>query len=326
MKNLLTVLFLFHLYIPAYCAIKTVVSNSGTGWGNNANWSPTGVPVAGDEIIIPLGQIISVKGSFYGGTGNLTIKIYGTLDFDPSGKLNLGSLSTVQLYTSTSSITTNGSASEQIVINGQIKYQGNLDGTMTGPKYASSSTLSSPSGFTLGIVPVKLIFFSGQAIKEEVILKWKTADEIDTQKFSVERSFDGRSWISIAFVRTTGSNSNYIFKDQSPVNGDNYYRLKTIDNNGYIEYFHVVKVRLAKAKQIAVGPNPVIDYLTIFFPAPVSFYRIQLFNASGQVVKNEASNKESITVRLNTTGLNKGDYFVKLYNGETVFQTRLQIH
>lgn len=325
MKNLFAILFFSLVYLPAYCAIKTVVANSGQGWGNNANWSPTGVPVNGDEIIIPLGKIISVKGSFYSGTGNLNIIINGTLDFDPSGKLDLGSLSTVQLNTTTSSITTNGSASEQIKINGQIKYRGNVDGTLNGPKYASIATSSSPNGFTLGIVPVKLISFSGQASKEVVILKWKTADEIYTEKFDVERSMDGRAWQSIAVINTTGSNSNYSFTDHSPVEGDNYYRLKTTDINGYIEYFHIVKLKLNKTKNITIGANPVVDYLTIYLTKTISHVHVQLFDAMGQIVKNEVFHQQS-TIRLKTSELNKGNYFVKLYSPELVFQTSIVIN
>lgn len=325
-KNLFTIVFVFLFYLPAYCAIKTVVANAGQGWGNNANWSPAGIPVDGDEIVIPVGQIISVKGSFYSGTENFQIQVHGTLDFDPSGKLNLGSLSTVQLHTSTSAITTNGSASEQIVINGQIKYQGSIDGTLNGPKYASNTTASSPNGFTLGIVPVKLISFSGQTNKEEVILKWKTADEIYTEKFDVERSIDGRAWKSIAVIRTTGSNSNYSFTDQSPVEGDNYYRLKTTDINGYIEYFHIVKLKLNKTKSITIGANPVVGYLTIYLPKTMPACRVQLFDAAGHIVKNEVFHQQSTTIRLKTSELNQGNYFVKLYSPEFVFQTRIVIN
>jgi len=325
-KNSFAILFAFLFYLPAYYAIKTVISNSGIGWGNNANWSPTGVPVSGDEVVIPSGQIISVKGSFYTGTETLQIKIDGTLDFNPSGKLNLGVLSTVQLNTSTSAITTNGSASEQISINGQIKYQGSVDGTLNGPKYASNTTTSSPNGFVLGIVPVKLISFSARALKEEVILKWKTADEIYTEKFDIERSIDGRAWTSITVLRTTGSNSNYSFTDQSPAEGDNYYRLKTTDFNGYVEYFHIVKLRLNKAKKITIGANPVVDYLIFYLPNALSICRIQLYDVTGRVVKNELFHQQSATIRLETSDLDKGNYFVTLFSPEAFFQTRIVIN
>ena len=170
------------------------------------------------------------------------------------------------------------------------------------------------------------IFLSGQALKEEVILKWKTADEIYTEKFDVERSVDGRAWKSIAVIRTTGSNSNYSFADQSPLEGDNYYRLKTTDINGYIEYFHIVKLRLNKTKNITIGANPVVDHLIINLPSAVPIGRVLLFDVAGHVVKNEVLHQQSATIRLKTNDLNKGNYFVKLYSPESFFETRIVIN
>jgi hypothetical protein len=319
MKNLFVILFALLIYSRAYCVIKTVVSNSGQGWGNSGNWSPAGVPVDGDEIEIPVGKIISVKGTFYNGTENLKINVNGTLDFDPSGKLNLGILSIVQLYTPTSTITTNGSASELIIINGQTKYQGNVDGTLNGPKYASNATLSSPNGFVLGIVPVKLISFIAHSTKEEVILKWKTADEIYTVKFNIERSNDGRNWNTLNFVLALGSNSNYTFTDPSPLGGDNYYRLKSIDADGFMEYSPVVKIKQTDTQRIKIGTNSAI--LVIYLQKPLSSpCRIQLFNEAGQIARDELFNQQSTTIQIETGGLNKGVYFVKLASEEFVFQ------
>ena len=321
MKNLFIILFALLIYSPAYCVIKTVVSNSGQGWGNSGNWSPAGVPVDGDEIEIPVGKIISVKGTFYNGTENLKMNVNGTLDFDPSGKLNLGILSIVQLYTPTSTITTNGSASELIIINGQTKYQGNVDGTLNGPEYASNATLSSPNGFVLGIVPVKLISFIAHSNKDEVILKWKTADEIYTVKFNIERSNDGRNWNTLNFVRALGSNSYYMFTDISPLVGNNYYRLKSIDADGFMEYSPVVKIKQADTRHIKVGPNPAIDHLAIYLKKTSSSpCRIQLFNEAGQMVRDELINQQNTTIQIATSGLNKGVYFVKLATEDFVFK------
>lgn len=67
------------------------------------------MPQSGDVVLVPVGKSITVKGSVYAATAaSLTIYIYGTLDFDPSGKLNLSSMGVVQLFTPTAKITTNG--------------------------------------------------------------------------------------------------------------------------------------------------------------------------------------------------------------------------
>lgn len=36
----------------SFSAIKTVIANAGTGWGQATNWSPAGVPVSGDEVVL----------------------------------------------------------------------------------------------------------------------------------------------------------------------------------------------------------------------------------------------------------------------------------
>src|SRR5688572_4054918 len=97
MRKAITLFACILLCSFSHAITKTVQSNLGTGWGTDTNWSPNGVPQSGDEVIIPAGQTMTVKGGFYGTAANLRIYIHGKLDFDPSGRLNLGTSSTVQL-------------------------------------------------------------------------------------------------------------------------------------------------------------------------------------------------------------------------------------
>src|SRR4051812_8745462 len=47
-------LFLFLVFsLPSLAATKTWVSTAGGSWLTAANWSPSGVPASGDDIIIP---------------------------------------------------------------------------------------------------------------------------------------------------------------------------------------------------------------------------------------------------------------------------------
>jgi hypothetical protein len=325
MKTLLVSFFLFLFNFSGYCEIRTVVSNLGQGWGNSDNWSPSGIPVDGDKVIIPAGKTISVKGAFYNGIEAIKILVTGTLDFDPSGKLNLGILSSVQLDNSTSYISSNGTASELIQINGQTKYQGSIDGTIVGPKYASSISLASPLGFTVGILPVKLLSFSVRQVNNGVALKWKTAQEINTSRFNIERSNNGKDWHSIAFVNPMGNNSSYSFTDRMPADGDNFYRLKTIDLDGAAEFSTVQKIRAATRSGIIIGPNPVVDHLTIHWSRPQASLRVQLINENGQVVTDEVASDQTTSFRLQRSKLKSGTYFLKLYDKALLYQTMVLI-
>ena len=77
----------------------------------------------------------------------------------------------------------------------------------------------------------------------------------------VERSADGRSFSSIGTVaaRNAGAATQaYRFDDTRALSGWNYYRIKSVDNDGRIRYTSIVKVMLGKAaSSITVNPNPV---------------------------------------------------------------------
>ena len=323
MKTVFTSVLLFIFYLSGNCTIKTVVSNSGVGWGRDGNWSPSGVPESGDEVIIPLGMTISVKASFYNGTGNLKIQVYGVLDFDPSGKLDLAAASTLQLYTPTSLITTNGSGSERILINGVLKYHGSVDGTVSGPKYASLLSGVSPGGFGVGVLPVKLIHFSAQKGADKVLLTWKTAEETGTTDFIVERSLNASNWQPVGTLSAKGTNSNYQLTDEHPANGENFYRLKITDDDGYYEYSGIRKVFVSSENAVRVGPNPAYDRVTVYFAdASTAGYSVQLFNSSGGNVNDHSlSEFLSNAIRINTSALSKGVYYLNILYQQQVVKT-----
>src|SRR5215204_2535032 len=160
----------------------TITAKAGTGdWDKTVTWDKSQIPTNNDIVIIPATSTVLIKGDVYKipvPAPNLTIQIAGSLEFQASGKLNLGTNSTIQLLTGTATITSqNPSNSQMIVVNGITKYNAGIDGTLTGPKYASSSTAASgslASGFSFGVLPVKLLSFTVQAKANQVLLKWST--------------------------------------------------------------------------------------------------------------------------------------------------------
>jgi hypothetical protein len=303
--------FLSFTLLSAHAEVKTVVANAQQGWGTASNWSPSGVPSNGDEVIIPLGREISVKGSFYAGANNLIIKVYGILDFDPSGKLDLGANSQVHLYTSSARITTNGSGSELIIINGVIKYNGNVDGNISGPRYAVNSSAASPTGFFAGVLPVKLSSFTARQKQHAVVLNWLTSEETNSKEFVVERSENGAEWKPISSLPARGTGSAYMYVDESPLLQMNYYRLKAVDQDGSFEYSMIAKANLEGALVMQIGPNPSTNIIKIAV-RPGLNATVELMDGTGQKVKKENVNAQTGTAQIQTTGLAKGQYYVLL--------------
>lgn len=98
------------------------------------------------------------------------------------------------------------------------------------------------------------------------LLQWQTKTERNNDFFTIEKSPDGKDFISIGIVNSKGSSNylqHYSFTDISPKAGINYYRLKQTDADGYFTYSSVVQISFSKNITIKLSPNPVHDLLTI---------------------------------------------------------------
>ena len=263
---LVTFLLLFLLYGNAN--IKTATGNAGTGWGNASNWSPSGVPQNGDTAFVPSGITISVKGQIYSiPYPTIVIKIFGTLDFDPSGKIDLSSAGVIGIFYG-AHLTTNGTSSEIITIGGIVKFNGQTDGDLTGPKYASASTGITPSGFFPGVLAIRLLSFNYKIVDQKVDLMWTAVEESDQDKYEVQRSDDSENWEVLSIILPKGlpdETLSYLFEDAPAANKINFYRLNLKSIDGSNKY----------SKVLAVNPHNASSALTIF-PNPVnSFAKLQ---------------------------------------------------
>jgi len=248
MRKALTLLTGILLCLCSQAVTKIVQSNTGTGWNVANNWSPVGVPQSGDEVVIPANKTITIKNNIYSTAANLKIYIHGILDFDPSGKLNLGANSFIQLTSSSSKITTNGSASEQIIIGGGIKYNGSNDGEVMGPAFTSAAAPNSIKGnarraFTFGVLPVKLASFTAAENKGKINLQWVTTLEENLKHFELQKSRTGRDWKTIVTIPPNNNcacPTSYTYKDIYDETGMNYYRLRSVDIDGSATYSTVI--------------------------------------------------------------------------------------
>jgi hypothetical protein len=72
-------------------------------------------------------------------------------------------------------------------------------------------------------LPVELTSFAASVIKNIVSLKWKTATEINSSSFEIEKKINNNSWKKIASVHASGnksSPSNYSFNEKMLIQGN----------------------------------------------------------------------------------------------------------
>ena len=110
-------------------------------------------------------------------------------------------------------------------------------------------------------LPVTVTDIRARAENNLVAVEWNASNAVNLREYQVERSADGRSFSSIGTVaaRNAGAATQaYRFDDTRALSGWNYYRIKSVDNDGRIRYTSIVKVMLGKAaSSITVYPNPV---------------------------------------------------------------------
>jgi hypothetical protein len=98
-------------------------------------------------------------------------------------------------------------------------------------------------------LPVELLSFEAVQVGEDVLLKWSTATETNSESFTVERSLDLVETKLIAKLPAAGNSSviqHYEAWDRQPEMGVNYYRLLQQDLDGTInEASDYVPVRFA---------------------------------------------------------------------------------
>ncbi len=154
-----------------------------------------------------------------------------------------------------------------------------------------------------GPLPVTLTGISANRNTDRSIaIRWTVENEVNIEKYEVERSADGRNFTGIISSDATNSNV-YTKNDLSPLANDNFYRIKALTVGGYTQYSAIVKVApLQELAAITVFPNPVVDQRTQikFVNQPAGTYEIKLYNQSGQLMQ-----KENVKV--------SGTSFVKTY-------------
>ncbi|QCK16374.1 T9SS type A sorting domain-containing protein [Mangrovivirga cuniculi] len=141
-------------------------------------------------------------------------------------------------------------------------------------------------------LPVELISFEARINQSELIvnLKWATATEINNEKFIVQRSIDGSTWMPVTEVQGAGDSNEILYystSDDNPVLGKSYYRLKQIDFDGDFEYSPIVSVNLSPNNHSIIYPNPAKNIAYIKLLNNQEINNIQLISSTGSIVTPE---------------------------------------
>ncbi|WP_027002292.1 T9SS type A sorting domain-containing protein [Hugenholtzia roseola] len=182
------------------------------------------------------------------------------------------------------------------------------------------------------ILPVEMQEFKGQVQGERNLLQWVTVSEWQSEAFEVERSADGKNFVYLGRIQA-GKNGKskqyYQFADNQPLEGDNYYRLKQIDQNQTFTYSKTILLRNAFKKSFQITnlyPNPAQEELSLTFYLPQNdLLYLEFLTAEGKKCFSDTRHFEAgeQTWQHNIASLPAGLYLIRLtqtQKGETSFK------
>ncbi len=160
-----------------------------------------------------------------------------------------------------------------------------------------------PNAFDLFVVdgiftplPIRLTDFTVSLVGNNGMLKWNTAQELNTKNYTVQRSFDGQHFTDIGVVQaaTLSSNSHaYSFTDAGVANsGKNiiYYRLVATDNDGKSVSTNIITLKLHGTGKwnVRLLSNPVQDNLSILLSDVTGKLQLSIRDVTGRIVYSKS--------------------------------------
>lgn len=166
------------------------------------------------------------------------------------------------------------------------------------------------------VLPVELNDFTVRESNGKGLLNWATTNEKGADYFVVEKSADGLSFTSIDTVKAKGENTTlqrYASVDAQLNAGNNYYRLKMVDQNKHSSYSKTLTLTIKAEIRVNVYPNPASDRITVSHSANAT-EAIKLYNVSGVLIQQKKVDSNSTQTSLDVSSYAKGIYYLVIEN------------
>lgn len=174
------------------------------------------------------------------------------------------------------------------------------------------------------LAPLPVKFVDVKAVRKDdksVLVNWTVSQEVNINKYEVERSVNGVDFIKIGSVLALNnvSTHGYDFIDEQPNFGVNYYRIRSVEAMGTTQLSKTVKIVSAISKQqFTIFPNPVTNNTISVTSNQTNFgkYFYQITDVLGKkIIEGEWLNSQGTTKKINfLKGNASGVYSLKITN------------
>ncbi len=195
---------------------------------------------------------------------------------------------------------------------------------MGGGAFAYKATFTGFSGFAIadatgstGVLPVEWLDISVHPSNIKNRLNWTLAEQINVSHYVIEKSYDGRVFEEIGDINVKETSTKYFFDDYQldVANQYYYYRIKSVDLDGSIDYSTIVSTFVKDHQESALilaFPNPLNDRVRLNMTDNIDLRSIRLMDVSGRAVQMSLQNLDvfTYTFELDMTDHKSGVYFL----------------
>jgi hypothetical protein len=166
-------------------------------------------------------------------------------------------------------------------------------------------------------LPVTWLYVRGERKQQQALISWATSQELNTDRFIVEYSRDGKSYTAVSELPAAGNSSSsrtYAYTYPQLQSGVNYFRLKQVDKDGRFSYSSIIVIPYAERSSMPMLiPNPVDRNATLLIPPAFEATELRIFDAAGKSIRQEKiteKNVQHLFLQLGT--LPKGVYVLQV--------------
>jgi Right handed beta helix region/Secretion system C-terminal sorting domain len=171
------------------------------------------------------------------------------------------------------------------------------------------------------VLPVVLTSYTVKILNQTARLDWILSSEKENRKFVIYRSGSDGIFKAIGEVLGLGNTSadrSYSYVDRQPLNGNNYYRLVQVGNDGKeMDLGTRVLAFSLSAQNLRLYPNPTQGKVNIVFSSG-QYHSMSLSGVDGKVFLKVLLRPDQTELVLDLSAYPVGVYFVSLSGRENI--------
>ena len=176
---------------------------------------------------------------------------------------------------------------------------------VTGTSYYNTWVLTDQS------TPLPIDLFELEALKsdDKVYLTWDIQNANTIDHFVIERSHSTTNFEVVGYVE---KGKDFEFYDRQPLHGNNYYRIKAIEQNEQSSFSNVAVINFSKTFSFTLYPNPTQNIAFISIKGEYNHVEMNIYDLNGRQVLAKSFGKKSTIMIEEVKDLSDGLYIINI--------------